>query len=105
MTVWLNAFYPELKFEGDVFETWAPRTPPSHVIREVALPLVVQTVDQHKLHAGIAALQGRNGIYFAGAHVVPGMGLLEQAPRGGRRRGGGCQVVAAGGGLRRRAFF
>ena len=32
-----------------------------------------------ELHAGIAALQGRNGIYFAGAHVVPGMGLLEQA--------------------------
>ena len=79
LTVWLNAFYPELKFDGDVFETWAPRTPPSHVIREVALPRVVQTVDQHKLHAGIAALQGRNGIYFAGAHVVPGMGLLEQA--------------------------
>ena len=79
LTVWLNAFYPELKFEGDIFETWAPRTPPSHVIREVALPRVVQTVDQHKLHARIAALQGRNGIYFAGAHVVPGMGLLEQA--------------------------
>jgi predicted NAD/FAD-binding protein len=79
LTVWLNAFYPELKFDGDIFETWAPRTPPSHVIREVALPRVVQTVDQHKLHARIAALQGRNGIYFAGAHVVPGMGLLEQA--------------------------
>ena len=79
LTVWLNAFYPELKFDGDIFETWAPRTPPSHVIREVSLPRVVQTVDQHKLHAGIAALQGRNGIYFAGAHVVPGMGLLEQA--------------------------
>ena len=79
MTVWLNAFYPELTFDGDVFETWAPRTPPSDVIREVALPRVVQTVDQHKLHARIAALQGRNGIYFAGAHVVPGMGLLEQA--------------------------
>jgi predicted NAD/FAD-binding protein len=79
LTVWLNAFYPELEFEGDIFETWAPRTAPSHVIREVALPRVVQTVDQHKLHAGIAALQGRNGIYFAGAHVVPGMGLLEQA--------------------------
>jgi len=79
LTVWLNAFYPELRFEGDIFETWAPRTPPSDVIREVALPRVVQTVDQHKLHARIAALQGRNGIYFAGAHVVPGMGLLEQA--------------------------
>ena len=35
LTVWLNAFYPELKFDGDIFETWAPRTPPSHVIREV----------------------------------------------------------------------
>ena len=79
LTVWLNAFYPELRFEGDVFETWAPRTPPSDVVREVVLPRVVQTVDQHKLHAGIAALQGRNGVYFAGAHVVPGMGLLEQA--------------------------
>ena len=27
-------------------------------------------IDQHKLHARIAALQGRNGIYLAGAHVV-----------------------------------
>ena len=43
------------------------------------MPRVVQTVGQCELHARIAALQGRNGIYFAGAHVVPGMGLLEQA--------------------------
>ena len=56
LTVWLNAFYPELKFDGDVFETWAPRTPPSHVIREVALPRVVQTVDQHKLHARLSLI-------------------------------------------------
>ena len=51
------------------------------------------------MHAGIAALQGRNGIYFAGAHVVPGMGLLEQARAAGDAAADGVVRCAAGGGF------
>lgn len=99
LTVWLNAFYPEMQFEGDVFETWAPRKAPLHVVAEVALPRVVQTADQARLHAAIAALQGRGGVHFAGAHAVPGMGLLEQACAAGDAAA--ADVVV---GLRARGF-
>jgi len=99
LTVWLNAFYPELDFKGDVFETWAPQTAPASVIAEVALPRIIQSTDQARLHAEIAALQGRGGVHFAGAHAVPGMGLLEQACAAGDAAAAGAVV-----GLRARGF-
>ena len=80
LTVWLNAYYPEHDFEGDAFQTWNPRKPAKMLLSEALhLPRVVQRPDQASRHAAIEAAQGENGVYFAGAHCVGGMGLLEQA--------------------------
>lgn len=87
LTVWLNAYYPEIDFAGDAFETWNPRKPLDHQIKSLALPRVVQSRAQSALHDRIAAMQGNHGLYFAGAHAVPGLGLLEQAASSGRDAG------------------
>ena len=51
---------------------------------DLRLPRVVQSwPETPKIQARVAELQGVGGFYFAGAHAVPGMGLLEQACQAG----------------------
>jgi len=88
ITVWVNEYYQLATADlgGDVFETVNPRQLPKAelVIKEVHMQRCVHTPDSAALQAKIAALQGREGFYFAGAYAVPGMGLLEQACRSSR---------------------
>ena len=83
----LNRYYPERAFDGDVFQTWNAHAPPKHALApDIVLPRVVQKWPQTpKLHAAIERLQGTKRFYFAGAHAVPGMGLLEQACQAGEQ--------------------
>ena len=87
LTVWLNRYYPEHAFDGDVFQTWNPHVEPEADRRlspDLRLPRVVQSwPETPKIQARVAELQGVGGFYFAGAHAVPGMGLLEQACQAG----------------------
>lgn len=86
ITVWLNAYYPELSFgSDDVFQTWnSPYVPSSLLARPIVLDRVVQSKHTLQLISQVSSLQGQNRVYFAGSHTVFGMGLLEQAVISGR---------------------
>lgn len=86
LTVWLNKYYPELDFAMDTFETWNPHTavPPSSVLGEVHFWRSLHGQDSNTILEDIAALQGRDGIYFAGSYAVAGMGLLEEGVQSGQ---------------------
>jgi hypothetical protein len=67
------------KFNQNVPQTWNPHTRPTNIIKECFFQRVVHTSDTPNILADIKNIQGRNGIYYAGAYAVDGMGLLEQA--------------------------
>jgi hypothetical protein len=79
LTVWLNQFYPGVPFARPTFETWNPLRPPEHAQKQVYFQRAVHTADTPRVLAAIEATQGKDGIYYAGAYCVYGMGLLEQA--------------------------
>ncbi len=81
LTVWMNSYYYDRSFDGDVFQTWNPYHRPSEtsILDETHFQRVVHTKSTSDIQASIAALQGQNGMYFCGAYSTPGVGLLEQA--------------------------
>ena len=79
LTVWLNQYYPGVPFARPTFETWNPLRPPEHAQKQVYFQRAVHTADTPRVLAAIEAVQGKDGIYYAGAYCVYGMGLLEQA--------------------------
>eukprot|EP00964_Phaeocystis_antarctica_P152147 scaffold119927_cov60-Phaeocystis_antarctica.AAC.1 len=79
LTVWLNQYYPGVPFARPTFETWNPLRPPEHAQKQVYFQRAVHTADTPRVLAAIEAEQGKDGIYYAGAYCVYGMGLLEQA--------------------------
>ena len=88
LTVWLNEFYPALASAGeDYFQTWNPLTEPAPdaLIKTVYFRRAVHTRKSEGHQKAIADLQGKGGVYYAGAYCVFGMGLLEQAATSGRR--------------------
>jgi uncharacterized protein len=84
LTAWLNEYYPDAKFPVDVFETWNPHHIPNHVLKVCHFLRVCHTKDTASILSEIQELQGVNGVYYAGAYSIDGMGLLEQAARSGR---------------------
>lgn len=89
LTVWMNAYYggcdmsPMGPFTSDVFQTWNPHYRPKQdsIIQESSFTRVVHGPETPRLLQTISDLQGKDGIYYAGAYAVHGMGLLEQATR------------------------
>lgn len=79
LTIWLNSYFPQAKFEGDVFQSWNPHSTPRNVIKEVHMQRVAHTKLTAGLVEDIAAMQGRNSFHFCGAYVLLGMGLQEEA--------------------------
>ena len=85
LTAWLNEYYPEANFPVDVFETWNPHHEPENVLKVCHFLRVCHTKDTAEILSEIEQLQGKYGIYYAGAYSIGGMGLLEQAARSGRK--------------------
>lgn len=79
LTIWLNSYFPQAEFEGDVFQSWNPHRKPRNVIKEVYMQRVAHTKLTARLVEDIAAMQGRNSFHFCGAYVLLGMGLQEEA--------------------------
>ena len=81
LTFWLNKFYPDAHFEGNVFQTWAPIKSPEaeKILGRSDFERVVHSKDTQSYVANINREQGKNGVYYAGSYCVYGMGLLEQA--------------------------
>ena len=81
LTVWMNSYYYDRSFDGDVFQTWNPYRRPieSHILDETHFQRVVHTKSTGDIQSRVAALQGQNGLYFCGSYSSPGVGLLEQA--------------------------
>ena len=86
LTFWLNRYYDQIDFDGDVFQTWAPhKLPEDHLlIKKFDLSRVIHTSFSKENVKAVKAEQGKNGIYYAGSYAVYGMGLLEQAAKSGR---------------------
>ena len=86
LTFWLNKYYQDIDFDGDVFQTWAPVEPPNEelVIKKFELSRVIHTSSSKEMVKAVQAAQGKNKIYYAGSYAVYGMGLLEQAAKSGR---------------------
>ncbi len=72
LTAWLNEYYPKSKFPCNLFQTWNPHKSPNpdKVIAESHFLRVVHTRDTLSILSGIAAAQGRHGLFFAGAYAV-----------------------------------
>jgi len=89
LTFWLNRYYDSIKFDGDVFQTWAPLKPPRDecVIRKFEMSRVIHTSASKDMVKLVENEQGKEGFYYAGSYVVYGMGLLEQAATSGRLTG------------------
>jgi predicted NAD/FAD-binding protein/2-polyprenyl-3-methyl-5-hydroxy-6-metoxy-1,4-benzoquinol methylase len=89
LTFWLNAYYEDINFDGDVFQTWAPIHPPRPecIIRKFEMSRVIQTSNSKDLVQLVDKEQGKGGFYYAGSYVVYGMGLLEQAAMSGKLAG------------------
>lgn len=83
LTVWMNLYYPEATFDGDVFQTWNPFHRPREVLKDAHFMRVVHTKATATQLQELAALQGCGQFYFAGAYTMFGMGLLEQAAQSG----------------------
>ena len=56
---------------------------PKNVTKQVNFMRVVHTAETPRILKEISALQGQDGIYYAGSYCVFGMGLLEQAALSG----------------------
>jgi len=87
LTLSNNRYYPHVKFDKDVFQTWnAYKTPKkSSIVKKCDFLRVVHTMETAGLQEEISKIQGTHNIYFAGAYSIHGMGLLEQAARSGKR--------------------
>ena len=88
LTFWLNEFYPDAKFDGNVFQTWSPAHQPQAelITRKSEFERVVHTARSRSIISEIdEKLQGKDGIFFAGSYSAYGMGLLEEALISGRR--------------------
>lgn len=87
LTFWLNEYYPDAKFDGNIFQTWSPIEVPKAdlTIQRSDFQRVVHSNDSKDIVSEIEKIQGTNGIYFAGSYTEYGMGLLEQALISGRR--------------------
>ena len=87
LTFWLNEFYPDAKFDGNVFQTWSPAHQPkvSQIIRKSDFERVVHTARSRSIISEIEKLQGKDGFFYAGSYSAYGMGLLEEALISGRR--------------------
>ena len=74
LTFWLNKFYPESNFDGDVFQTWAPTHAPRPdlTIKRSDFERVVHTGDVRQFVSEIERLQGKDGLYYAGSYCVYG---------------------------------
>ena len=84
LTVWLNEYYPDVRFPEETFQTWNPLRRPKNVTKQVNFMRVVHTANTPRILKEIADLQGQDGIYYAGSYCVFGMGLLEQAALSGQ---------------------
>lgn len=84
LTVWLNEYYPDVKFPEATFQTWNPLRRPKNVTKQVNFMRVVHTANTPRILKQIRSLQGEGGIYYAGSYCVFGMGLLEQAALSGQ---------------------
>lgn len=89
LTFWLNRYYGEIGFEGNVFQTWAPIKAPKNdcVIKKFEMSRVVHTSESKDMVKLVQDEQGKRGFYYAGSYAVYGMGLLEQAATSGRLAG------------------
>eukprot|EP00957_Ditylum_brightwellii_P015839 1192787-Ditylum_brightwellii.AAC.1 len=67
LTFWLNEFYPDATFEGNVFQTWAPVRTPQHdkIMKKSDFTRVLHTEESKDLVARVDAEQGKRGIYYA----------------------------------------
>lgn len=86
LSAWLNKYYPKSKFTDNIFQTWNPHVLPrdSSIIKVVHFTRVVHTENTGEIIDKINAIQGENGIFYAGAYTARGMGLLEQAAISGK---------------------
>lgn len=83
----LSHYYPEvcamhrqLNNGAELIETWNPYFPPSGVLKEATMERPVWNMAsrlQYETH--FSTVQGRRGVFLAGAYTVPGLTLLEQA--------------------------
>ena len=87
LTFWLNEYYPDAKFGGNIFQTWSPSHVPKAelTIQRCDFQRVVHSNNSKEIVSEIERIQGTDGIYFAGSYTEYGMGLLEQALRSGRK--------------------
>jgi len=85
LTVWLNVYYPKLLFPSEIFQTWNPHRQPASILQEVHFNRAVHSEASPAIQKEIAELQGKGGVYYAGAYCMEGMGLLEQALLSGER--------------------
>ena len=87
LTFWLNEYYPDAKFDGNLFQTWSPSHVPKAelTIQRSDFQRVVHSNSSKEIVSEIERIQGTDGIYFAGSYTEYGMGLLEQALRSGRK--------------------
>lgn len=81
LTFHLNEFYPDARFEGNVFQTWAPAHAPKKetILARSDFERVVHSKDTRSYIDEIKRVQAKDQIYYAGSYCVYGMGLLEQA--------------------------
>jgi len=87
LTFWLNEFYPDAEFDGNVFQTWSPTHQPQAelIIRRSDFERVVHSSNSRSIISEIENLQGKDSIFFAGSYSAYGMGLLEEALISGRK--------------------
>lgn len=86
LTAWLNQYYTNATFTRDVFQTWNPHVLPAEeeTLKVVHFQRVVHNSDTPRILKAVRSLQGKHGLYYAGAYSVDGMGLLEQAAISGQ---------------------
>lgn len=82
----LALYYPEVcathlaRHQQELIETWNPYLEPQGVLKTATMERPVWNTDsraQYTKH--FANIQGRRGVFLAGAYTVPGLTLLEQA--------------------------
>jgi len=81
LNMWLCKWLGKEELGEQLFETWNPHHEPKKelVIRDYSLHRVVHTAKNVEVFSEIEHIQGKDGIYFAGAYSIYGVGLLEQA--------------------------
>lgn len=82
LTFWLNEFYPDARFDKDIFQTWAPVAPPKKdtIITRCDFERVVHSSEARAYIDDINKEQGKGSIYYAGSYCVYGMGVSSSIP-------------------------